>query len=60
MNIGEKASAANVTCDTSYNQLLIIGCQPKDDGADRRGIVVYEDRLVIYNFTKQQILHTLT
>ena len=47
-------------CDTSHDQLLVIGCQPKDDGADKKGIVVYDDRLVIYNFTKQQALHTLT
>ena len=60
MTVGSSVSSASVTCDTSYDQLLVIGCQPKGDGADRRGIVVYDDRVVIYNFTQQKALHTLT
>lgn len=60
MTVGASVSSASVTCDTSYDQLLTIGCQPKGYDADRCGIVVYDDRVVIYNFTKQQTLHTLT
>lgn len=60
MTVRESVASSFLMCDTSHDQLLVIGCQPKDDGADKKGIVVYDDRLVIYNFTKQQALHTLT